>query len=411
MIGSLKNVASLLVSTFILMVGFGVAGYITPLRSMDEGWSTFDVSMVATAYSLGFATAALIIPILVRRVGHIRVFATLIGVLLLTILGAAMIVELYAWMIFRLFTGFAMAGIYMTIETWLNERASNEYRGALYSFYMITTTVGSICGNFIVPFGNRGDSSLFIIAAMLYALAILPITLSTAPAPSMLTAVVIDLPKLWRRTPVAFVGAILTGVINGAWLAMVAVYTNRMGLDAAAGAGVQAAAIFGSMVLQVPIGRLSDLIDRRIVMVGAGVIGVISCISVALIPYENWLGYHLAVFFMGGVLFPIYSLNNAHANDLALPGEYVAVSSGVMMLYGMGVVLGPLTGGTVMAVYGPQSLLYMLAVMFLAYGIYALWRILRRPETLEPEDKGDFQPLSGPLQGAVPQGQPTEDPA
>lgn len=400
MLGSLRQVASLLISTFIMMVGFGVAGYVTPLRAMDEGWSMLVISLIATAYSAGFLLSSVTTPLLVRRAGHIRVFAAFIGVLLVAILVAALVVDWRLWIIMRGLAGFAMAGLYMVIETWLNERARNEYRGALFSFYMIICSVGAVAGSFLVPLGNRTNTSLFILAALLYAVAIFPIALSAAIQPAPLTRVRINIRQLWRRTPVAFVGSLVAGVLNAGWVHMVAVYATKSGMDAQGGAELQAAVLLGMLALQIPIGRLSDLIDRRIVMVMAGALGVVASFAMTMISPASWLAFNAAAFMLGAVLFPIYTLNSAHANDMAGDGEYVEVAASMGVLYGIGVIAGPLAAGFAMDELGAIGMPVMLAAGFAVYALYALWRILIRPSSLGPAEKTDRQPLASPLQGA-----------
>ncbi len=400
MLGSLRQVASLLISTFIMMVGFGVAGYVTPLRAMDEGWSMLVISLIATAYSAGFLLSSVSTPLLVRRAGHIRVFAAFIGVLLVAILVAALVVDWRLWIIMRGLAGFAMAGLYMVIETWLNERARNEYRGALFSFYMIICSLGAVVGSFLVPLGNRANTSLFILAALLYAVAIFPIALSAAVQPAPLTRVRINIRQLWRRTPVAFVGSLVAGVLNAGWVHMVAVYATKSGMDAQGGAELQAAVLLGMLALQIPIGRLSDLVDRRIVMVMAGALGVVASFAMTMISPASWLAFNAAAFMLGAVLFPIYTLNSAHANDMAGDGEYVEVAASMGVLYGIGVIAGPLAAGFAMDELGAIGMPVMLAAGFAVYALYALWRILIRPSSLGPAEKTDRQPLASPLQGA-----------
>jgi MFS family permease len=399
-LGSLRQVASLLISTFIMMVGFGVAGYVTPLRAMDEGWSMLVISLIATAYSAGFLLSSVSTPLLVRRAGHIRVFAAFIGVLLVAILVAALVVDWRLWIIMRGLAGFAMAGLYMVIETWLNERARNEYRGALFSFYMIICSLGAVVGSFLVPLGNRANTSLFILAALLYAVAIFPIALSAAVQPAPLTRVRINIRQLWRRTPVAFVGSLVAGVLNAGWVHMVAVYATKSGMDAQGGAELQAAVLLGMLALQIPIGRLSDLVDRRIVMVMAGALGVVASFAMTMISPASWLAFNAAAFMLGAVLFPIYTLNSAHANDMAGDGEYVEVAASMGVLYGIGVIAGPLAAGFAMDELGAIGMPVMLAAGFAVYALYALWRILIRPSSLGPAEKTDRQPLASPLQGA-----------
>ncbi len=399
MLASLRSVFSLMLSTSLMMVGFGLASYVLPVRSVAEGWSTLVISWIATGYTLGFTISCVITPKFVARVGHVRVFAALITLLSVAILMCGLVVDWRAWIFFRAISGFAISGSYLVIESWLNERVTNENRGMLFSLYLITTMLGTIGGQYLVPLGDPTNSSLFILCGVLFSLALLPTALSSSAMPAPPTQSKFDVPGLYRRSPVAVVGAFLAGAMSGAWLNLGGVFTQKIGLSTAEGATLLAALLAGSAVSQIPIGRTSDRMDRRIVMVGCGIVGVISCLAMVAFVGAGPLVLYVIAAFVGSVLFPIYALNVAHANDLARPNEYVEVSSGMMITYGMGTISGPLMVGPVMDKFGPASLFLLLAVYFALYAAYAAWRIARR----RPQDglvaKTDFQANTVPTPG------------
>ncbi len=399
MLASLRSVFSLMLSTSLMMVGFGLASYVLPVRSVAEGWSTLVISWIATGYTLGFTISCVITPKFVARVGHVRVFAALITLLSVAILMCGLVVDWRAWIFFRAISGFAISGSYLVIESWLNERVTNENRGMLFSLYLITTMLGTIGGQYLVPLGDPTNSSLFILCGVLFSLALLPTALSSSAMPAPPTQAKFDVPGLYRRSPVAVVGAFLAGAMSGAWLNLGGVFTQKIGLSTAEGATLLAALLAGSAVSQIPIGRTSDRMDRRIVMVGCGIVGVISCLAMVTFVGAGPLVLYVIAAFVGSVLFPIYALNVAHANDLARPNEYVEVSSGMMITYGMGTISGPLMVGPVMDGFGPASLFLLLAVYFALYAAYAAWRIARR----RPQDglvaKTDFQANTVPTPG------------
>jgi len=379
MIEGLRAVSTLLVTILIVMTGFGLASYIVQLRALGEGWTAQDLSFIGAVYSLGYTISSFITPKFIRRTGHIRVFAAYIAALSISILLCALLPDQYAWMAFRGLFGFAMAGSYLIMESWINEKAANEYRGFMFSVYMIVAMAGSILGPYIAAWGDVQTTTLFIVAAILFSVAIFPIALSSASSPAVPTEVGFDLKGLWQRSPVAFVGTFLAGVISAGWLNFSAVYAKLSGLSETGGANLLAAVILGSMVAQFPLGRISDYVDRRKVMVVCGVFGVGVSLWMAASDAGNEYGLYLAAFAAGMVIFPIYSLNVAHANDLADPGEYVRISSGLTVLYGFGVIAGPLLAGQAIAWLGAPGLPLLLALTFALYGIYAGWRIIRRP--------------------------------
>ncbi|EHS51017.1 major facilitator superfamily MFS_1 [Rhizobium sp. PDO1-076] len=411
MINSLASIATLMFSTLLMMAGFGLMGFMLPIRSISEGWSTFTISVIATGYTFGFTVSCVVTPIFVRRVGHVRVFGALITLLTVSILLCALVVEWWAWMIFRGLSGFAIAGAYLLIESWLNERVNNANRGALFSVYMVTCLVGSIGGQYIVPLGNPDGPELFMVCALIFSLALFPVALSTAQSPTPIAEAKFDLKRLYRRSPLAFFGSLLSGALSGTWGSLGGVYSQNIGMNTTEGATLLAALLAGGAISQVPIGRLSDRIDRRLVMIGAGVFGVLACLMMTMFDADNAIAVYIAGFFIGTVLYPVYSLNVAHANDLAEPDEYVTLSSAIMILYGLGTVTGPVMAGSLMQWLGPGALIWFLATAFALYASYAGWRISRRPDSGNQADKTDFLAVALPMQGTDVTGSPnTPDP-
>ncbi len=399
MFSSLASVLSLMLSTLLMMVGFGLASYVLPVRSVAEGWSTLTISMIATGYTLGFTLSCIVTPKFVLRVGHVRVFTALITLLSIAILMCGLVVDWRAWVLFRAISGFAISGSYLVIESWLNEKVTNENRGALFSLYLITTMLGTIAGQYLVPLGDPTNSSLFILCGVIFSLALLPTALSSSPLPAPPAQAKFDLPGLYRRSPVAVVGAFLAGAMSGAWLNLGGVFTQKVGLSTAEGATLLASLLFGSAISQIPIGRASDRIDRRIVMVGCGIVGVVSCLAMVSLIGSSAVVLYVTAAFVGSVLFPIYALNVAHANDLARPNEYVEVSSGMMITYGIGTISGPLMVGPVMDYFGPGALFLVLAIYFALYAAYAAWRIAQRKQHDGLVGKTDFQANTVPQPG------------
>jgi MFS family permease len=397
MFGNITSIAALMLSTLLMMAGYGLMNYMLPIRGLAEGWSTFTISIIATGYTFGFTSSCVITPRLVERVGHVRVFSALITLLTVSVLLCALVVNWHAWVLFRAIAGFAIAGCYLIIESWLNERSNNDNRGAFFSIYMITTLAGSIGGQFIVPLGDPHGVTLFIVCALIFSVALFPTTLSTAQSPAPLTQARFDLKRLYTRSPVAFIGSLLSGALSGAWSSLGGVYSQRVGLSTAEGATLLACVLAGGALAQLPIGRLSDRMDRRKVMVGAGLFGAICCIIMIILGGISPIALYICSFFVGTVLYPVYSLNVAHANDLAEPDEYVTISSAIMILYGLGTVTGPLITGAFMEQVGPAGLLWSLALSFTLYASYAGWRMTRRIAPDGDAGKTEFQSMPLPL--------------
>ena len=215
MLSTIAPVGALLLSTFFVLVAAGLSGYLIPLRAVAEGWPTLVVSLLATSYAVAFTASCLITPRLVRRVGHVRVFGVMVTALSVSQLLNVLIVDPTVWIISRGLTGFALAGSYMVIESWLNEMVTNENRGALFSVYMVVTMGGLTVGQYMVPFGDPMLPTLFIISAVIYSFAIMPTSLSSAQSPQPLNQVRMNIPRLFRNSPAAVIGMLLTGLIGG----------------------------------------------------------------------------------------------------------------------------------------------------------------------------------------------------
>jgi len=392
MLSSVLPVASLLGSTFFMLLAGGLAGYLLPLRAVAEGWSTFTISMIATGYAVAFTASCIITPKLVMRVGHVRVFGVLTALMSISLLMHALVIQPAAWIAFRALAGFSIAGGYMVIESWLNEKVTNETRGTVFSVYMVISMVALMGGQYIVPLGSPLNLTLFMVCAIVYSLALIPTALSNAQSPRPLTQSKFRLGRLFSHSPAAAVGSFLAGMIAGSWGNLGPVYSQQNGLSTVEGATMLAAAMIGGAIFQIPLGRVSDRLDRRYVMVFAGLVGLALSTAAGLLGTHEKTVFFASIFLLGSVLYPIYSLNVAHANDYAQPDEFVEVSSGLLIIYGGGTMLGPLVTGFLMDRIGPSGLFISIGGAFAAYAGYAFYRSTRRPVVTE-ESRTEFQPI------------------
>lgn len=392
MLGNILPVASLLGSTFFMLAATGLAGYLLPLRAVSEGWSTLTISLIATGYALAFTASCIITPKLVLRVGHVRVFAVLTALMGISLLLHALIVHPLAWIVFRALAGFSIAGGYMVVESWINEKVTNTSRGAVFSVYMAVSMLALMTGQFLVPLGDPMTAALFMVAAIIYSLSLIPTALSSAQSPQPLTQARFDLKGLYKRSPAALIGSFLAGAVAGQWNNLGPVYAQQSGLSTIEGAAMLATAMIGGAIFQIPLGRYSDRTDRRYVMVFAGGVGFGLSLIAMLAGADDRIVFFATMFLLGSVLFPIYSLNVAHANDYAAPDEFVEVSSGLLIIYGIGSIAGPLMAGPLMDGVGPAGFFAVLGALFAGYAAYAFYRSLKRPPAAE-EDRFDFQAM------------------
>jgi len=372
-------VLALLLSTAFLLAANGMLGLLLPLRGTAEGFTTTELGLLGTGWATGFILGCLFAPVVVRRVGHIRAFASAAACAAIMILMAGIFVVPIAWILIRLGSGFFTAGAFMIIESWLNERASNESRGTVFAIYMMVTYFGITAGQLGVAAGDPRTATLFMVGAILFACAILPTALSTAASPRPLTRVSIDLRKLFANSPVAFVTVIVVGIVNGAFGTLAAVWGVKIGLTTPVIALMTSITVVSGAITQVPIGRVSDKTDRRYVIVALALAAGLSGLAIVLFRPADPVTVITLTALYGAATYPIYGLAVAHANDYADASDFVAVSGGLLLLYGAGTMIGPLAASAAMAGIGPEALFLVTATSHALVAIYAFYRTFKRP--------------------------------
>jgi MFS family permease len=385
-------IISILASAAFLFAGTGLIGLLIPVRAQIESFSAFQIGWISTFFAIGFTIGCVQIPLLVRRVGHVRTFAALSALLATVMLINAMIVNPVAWMILRAVTGFSLAGCYMVCESWLNERGDNSTRGMIFSVYMIVTQVAIMGGQYLLIFAQPEKDTLFMLCAILYALAVIPTAVSKAQSPAPLTEVDMNLKALFRNSPIAAIGSFFSGIISSGWGTFAPVFGHEAGFDSKTLATLMASAMIGAIIFQYPIGRLSDRLDRRYVMIGAGLAGATLGFTLMLLAQNNPNNtiFFLTILIYGGTLFSIYSLNVAHANDHADPADFVKTAGGLLVIYGAGTMAGPLFTAQMMDFFGANALFLSTATIHLLYSGYAIYRVSKR-ESPDDNEQIDFQ--------------------
>ena len=279
---ALVSVSALLLGAAILLLGNGLVGILMPVRATLENFATTSIGLIASGYSAGFVVGCLSIPHIVRRVGHIRTFAVMAAIAAAAVQLMALLVEPLAWILLRAISGVAFAGLYMVIESWLNERASNTNRGQLFAAYMVIQLASITAGQMLLPAGDVAGFGLFAVAAIAITLALVPVGLTTSSAPQPLGAVHLRLGRLYRLSPVGVLGCFFVGLANGAFGGLGVVFAQGVGLGTTGVALFMSAALVGGTLFQVPFGRLSDRIDRRKVLMLACLLAVLAGAVLAL---------------------------------------------------------------------------------------------------------------------------------
>lgn len=384
---NLIPVLALLSGTLVLFFGNGLHSLLLPLRGTAEGYSTTTLGLLGTSWSGGFVAGCFFAPVVVRRIGHVRAFSGFLSLTAIIALLTGIFIEPTAWVLLRAVTGFSSAGTSMIIESWLNERADNESRGTIFSTYIMVTLAGVVGGQMMVSFGDIRTTIPFMIVGILYCIAMLPTTLSNAASPQPLRSVKLDVFALYRNSPIASVGMVLIGIANGAFGTLGAVFGAKAHLSSGHVALMMSLAIFAGALMQIPSGRLSDRIDRRMVLAGLAAFAALASWLLVLFQPENVIFLLLVVALYGATANSLYPIAVAHANDHASPEDYVKVSGGLLLLYGLGTIIGPTLGGPVMSFFGPYGLFAITALAHIAVTVYAIVRSrVRAPIPVEDRE-------------------------
>ncbi len=405
MIQVLGSTWALLLGMGLLMVGNGVQGTLLGVRGAIEGFSTFEMSLVMSAYFVGFLGGSRLAPELIRRVGHVRVFAALGSLISAVLLLYAVIPDWIAWTLMRVVIGFCFSGVYVTAESWLNNAATNENRGKALSLYMIVQMLGIIAAQALMNLADPAGFLLFVIPSVLVSLAFAPILLSVAPTPVFDTTKSMSLRELYHVSPLGTVGMLLMGGVFAAFFGMASVWGTLAGLSVFEISLFVAAIFGGGMVLQYPLGWLSDRMDRRkLIGISAAV-----CAAVALAGTLNGFGLAglLTVgFLIGGISNPLYALLLAHTGDFLEREDMAAASGGLLFINGLGAISGPIIAGWLMEWIGPEGFFLQIAVLTGMVSAYAAWRMTRRPAPA-PEATAPFTAVT-PAVSAVAAGAAAE---
>lgn len=392
MLGVLRHSWPLLLGVMLLMVGNGIQGTLLGIRGHYEGFSTFQMSIVMSAYFVGFLFGSRMVPEMIRKVGHVRVFAALGSMISAVLILYAAAPDWMAWTFMRVVIGFSFSGVYITAESWLNASATNETRGQTLSAYMIMQMVGIIAAQVLMNVGDESGYLLFIIPSVLVSLAFTPILLSAAPAPAFATSKRMSFKALWEASPLGCVGMFLMGGVFSALFGMASVWGGIKGLTVPQISTFVAAIYVGGLLFQYPIGWASDRIDRRVLILGLGVAGAVSmALVVATDPGFAVLVVMAAV--AGGVANPLYSLLVAYTNDFLDSSDMASASAGLLFINGVGAITGPMITGWLMESVGQLGFFLYLAGLNALIAGYAAWRMTRRP-ALALADTGAFAILS-----------------
>jgi MFS family permease len=389
---SVVKIYALFLGSALLMFGGGLQGLLLSVRGAEEGFSLFALGLIGTGWSVGFIAGSITVPMVVRKVGHIRAFAVMAAIGTVTILLNLLMINDISWIVLRALSGFCFAGAAMIVESWLNEVADNKSRGTIFSVYTTINMASSTLGQIAMSVTGTAGFVPFVVGAISFICAVLPTALTSSPQPRPLTSAKLDLPLLIRTSPVAAVAAFCCGMANGSFGTLAPVYGFAQGMDAGGIALLFAMAAIAGAVGQIPFGRLSDRIDRRQVMVGLGAFAAIVGLVVVLVnPGPGWLTFVLFALY-GLAANPLYPIAVAHANDFARDGEFAKVAGGMLLIYGTGLAVGPTLASLLMGAIAPMALFMVTAIFHAAVAAFAFVR-MRARRSKDASQRAPFKPM------------------
>ena len=387
----LAPIAALLAGVALLMLANGLFLTLVPLRAELEGFGAAWIGAIGAAYFTGFVLGCYLVPPLVARVGHIRVYAAVAALGAIVPLLHTLALTPVAWIVFRAILGLCVSGLYMVIESWLNGASTRSNRGRVFSAYIAVHLAAVTAGQYLILIDSPGGSTLFSVATILFAIAVVPVCLSRAPAPPLPVKARPDLRKLWRNSQVAVVGCLTNGMANGAVWSLAPLYAKSLDLSLTGIAAFLSIAIVGGAFVQYPLGRLSDrLPDRRWLI--AALCAIAACAGLVLLIGTSLplAAAYAAYFLFGAAAFSVYGFSVAHANDHAEPADFVEISAGLLVIFGVGAISGPLLASTLMQALGPRYLFLFTCAVHAAVALWTIWRIRQRDA---PEDCEDYVPM------------------
>jgi len=390
MVRGLLPVSALLLGSAFLLFAGGVNGLILPVRGEIEGFTAASLGLLGTGWAIGYVAGCLLTPALVAKVGHIRSFSVMCALAAITVLMALIFLTPYIWIPLRAISGFCFAGAAMIVESWLNERSDSKSRGKIFGFYTMINLAAMTAGQMVITLGDASGFLFFVVAAIVYCLALLPTALTASATPAALVSVKLDLRDLWRNSPIAVFAILMVGISNATFGTLAAVYGARVGLSITEIALFASIPILAGALAQVPVGILSDKFDRRKVLMGTAAVAILA----DLVFVFSGISTPLAILAMSGVfgasVFAMYPVIVAHASDHAAPGTFIQVSGGLLLVFGIGSIIGPTVAGFAMTSFGNNSLFAVTGVAHILLLGFAALR-LRSSPPVAPNEKVAFQ--------------------
>lgn len=399
---SVAALGAIVAGALVLQVAGTILNTLVPLSLALAKQSPLLIGLVGSAYSVGFLWGCFKLPPLIRRIGHIRAFAVFASLQTMSTISIALLpAEL--WIVPRLVMGLAAAGHGICIESWISGQAHPSQRGRIFGLYQILNRVALIASQLAVGYAAIAMESMLLLAAMAFSTALIPVCLTRARGPDSSQAVTLKLRLLWTQAPAAVIGCLYVGLMGGPLVNVAPAYGILIGLDQKAATLLTASVQIGALLLQWPTGLLADRLDSRIIMLAAAgtVIAALVALGVSLHLGALHLPGLLALFaIVGAGSIPLYTVAVTHAFVRLKDEQPVALSAGLLFLWGIGSTIGPLASSAAMQVVGPQGLPIYFAVLSIGLCVFLVIRLVRKPAPAPVESSRDARPISVPGMGS-----------
>lgn len=388
MVTTLMLFIALFFTTLTMMVGAGLLGSLLSLRMNAEGFSEPVIGLILSGFYIGLMIGTFLCPSIVKRAGHIRAFAVFAAINTATTLFYPLYISSYFWFCGRIISGLSMMGMYMVIESWLNDRTEAQMRGRVFSVYMAMSFIGLGIGQLFLMTGNINGSELFLVVGIFAVLSLVPVALTRSVSPTLPEVLTMKTSELLHKAPMGLLGSLVVGAIVGAFYSLGPLYAKHIGLDVHMVAYYMSLTIICGFSMQWPVGSLSDRFDRQNVLAAVSLMISLACCFIFLSSEEPvWLVF-LSTGFYGGMAFTLYPIAVAHTNDRMESHEIVPASSALLFSYGLGACIGPIVAALLMALMGPNGLYAFIGIVSLLFGMTIL--IYKHVESPKKEETFPF---------------------
>lgn len=389
----IRPLVPLLVTAGILIGGNGLQGTYIALRGTAEGFSPSTIGFIGAGYSIGFAIGCIYIARLLRSIGHIRTFASMAAISASASIIMAMFIDPVVWFAMRFIIGLTIAGLFATVESWINSKVTNQNRARTLSIYRFVDLGSVTIAQYIIPTVGVDGPAIFNIITMALTLSLVPISIADKSGPTPPGDIAFDLRAVWQISPLSVVGVVAVGLSMAAFRNIGPIYAQELGMDIAAIATFMSAGIIGGVVLQYPLGAYSDRLDRRRVILWATVGSILTGAYLSFGAGTDVTANTIGVFLFGAFSMPLYSLCSAHANDYAKPGQHALVSAGLLFFWSAGAIVGPLLASILLQYIGTRAFFLYTSFIFAGFMVFTLKRMKVRDAVPPAQRTSRFRAL------------------